>query len=85
MNQKEKKEKRAQIMYESFNVLSIHLSYSIELWFYESGKSTGLMIDLGGESTQISAFLNYSPIPHKFERLYYGGNKIIDYLFELFN
>lgn len=84
MNSKDEKEKMAQIMFESFNVPSLYLAYSIDLSFYSSCKESGLFVDLGGNSTQISAFLYHSPMPYKFNRLYYGGNAITDYLFELF-
>ena len=85
MNKKEEKEKMAQIMFESFNIPAIYIGYSVDLSFYSMGKLTGLSVDLGGESTQISAIFDGYPIPFQFERLYYGGNKITDYLFELFN
>ena len=85
MNSKDEKEKMAQIMFETFNVPSLYLAYSIDLSFYSSFKGSGLFIDLGANSTQISAFLDYVPIPYKFERLYYGGNAITDYLFDLFH
>lgn len=72
-------------MFESFYIPGIYLGYSVDLSFLSMGKYTGLSVDLGGESTQISAILDGCPIPYQFERLYYGGNKITDYLFELFN
>ena len=85
MSSKNEKEKIAEIMFENFNAPSLYLAYSIDLSFYSSGKESGLFIDLGGNSTQISAFLNDLPIPCKFERLYYGGNAITDYLCNIFH
>ncbi len=83
MNSRDEKEKMAQIMFEKFNISSLYLAYSIDLAFYSSNRESGLIVDLGANSTQISAFLYYSPIPYKFERLYYGGNAITDYLYHL--
>ena len=85
MNSKNEKEKMAQIMFENFDVSSLYLAYSVDLSFYSSNQESGLFVDLGASSIQMSAFLYYTPIPHKFERLYYGGNSITDYLFELFH
>jgi len=85
MNSKDEKEKMAQIMFETFDVPSLYLAYSIDLSVYGSLKGSGLFIDLGANSTQISALLDFAPIPYKFERLYYGGNAITDYLFDLFH
>ena len=85
MNTKWEKDKISQIMFESFYIPGIYLGYSVDLSLLSMGKYTGLSVDLGGESTQISAILDGCPIPYQFERLYYGGNKITDYLFELFN
>lgn len=85
MNSRDEKEKMVQIMFETFNIPSLYLAYSIDLAFYSSNRESGLIVDLGANSTQLSAFLYYSPIPYKFERLYYGGDKITDYLYNLLN
>ena len=85
MNSKDEKERMAQIMFETFDIPSLYLAYSIDLSAYGSLKRSGLFIDLGANSTQISAILDCAPIPYKFERLYFGGNAITDYLFDLFH
>lgn len=72
-------------MFESFNIPAIYLAYSVDLSLYAAGKFDGLSVDLGGGNTQILPIIEGHPIPYQFERLYYGGNKITDYLFELFN
>ena len=85
MNPKNKKEGLAQIMFETFNVSGLYLAYSTECSLLASGKSTGVSIELGGDTTQICPFVDSKPKPYTFEELYYGGNSITDYLFRLFN
>ena len=85
MNPKNKKEGLAQIMFETFNVPGLYLAYSTECSLLASGKSTGVSIELGGDTTQICPFVDSKPKPYTFEELYYGGNSITDYLFRLFN
>lgn len=85
MNPKNKKEGLAQIMFETFNVPGLYLAYSTECSLLASGKSTGVSIELGGDTTQICPFVDLKPKPYTFEELYYGGNSITDYLFRLFN
>ena len=85
MNPKDAKECLAQIMFETFNVPGFYLEYSTLCSLYASGKWTGVSIELGGDTTQICPFVDCKPKPYSFEKLYYGGNAITDYLFSLFN
>ena len=82
---KEEKEKKAQIMFETFNVKGLCLGYTPDLSLYAAGISTGISIDLGGDSTQISAIKDGCPVPFRFDKIYYGGNEVNDYLFRLLN
>ena len=82
---KEEKEKKAQIMFETFNVKGLCLGYTPDLSLYATGRSTGISIDLGGDSTQISAIKDGCPVPFRFDKIYYGGNEVNDYLFRLLN
>lgn len=83
MNTEIEQSRMAQIMFENFHVPSLHLAYSVDLLLYSSYKETGLFIDLGASSTQITAVLFGYHLPYKYDRLYYGGKAITDYLFEL--
>ena len=58
MNPKNKKEGLAQIMFETFNVPGLYLAYSTECSLLASGKSTGVSIELGGDTTQICPFVD---------------------------
>ena len=85
MNPKGEKEKSAQIIFETFFAPGLYFDYSTSLSLYGAGKFTGLILELGGETTQIAPILDGNPKPYKFEKLFYGGNEINDYLFNLFN
>lgn len=85
MNPKNEKEKWAEIMFETFNVPGLYLVYSTTSSLLSSGKWTGVSIELGGQTTQICPIDDGKPKTYIFEKLYYGGNAITDYLFSLFN
>ena len=85
MNPKDEKKHLAQIMFETFNVPGLYLEYSTLCSLLSSGKWTGVSIELGGDTTQICPFVDCKPKPYTFEKLYFGGNAITDYLFSLFN
>ncbi len=85
MNPKNEKEQLAQIMFETFNVPGLYLAYSAIYSLLASGKMTGVSIELGGDTTQICPIVDCNPKPYTFEKFYYGGNAITDYLFSLFN
>ena len=74
------REKMAQIMFETFNVQGLYISQQPTLTLYSTGKSTGIVIDLGEGVSQFCPFLESYQIPFTSERIDFGGKDLSDFM-----
>ena len=84
INTNPKKEKMAQILFETFNVPGLYFSKTAPLSLYSVGKFTGLSVESGDSITQ------FVPIFDGYELsssiiMYLGGRDINDYLIKILN
>lgn len=80
---KANREKTTQIMFETFNVPAFYVSLQMVLSLYASGRTTGIVLEMGdGVSHSVPVYQGYA-LPHAMLRLDLGGRDATDYLMKL--
>lgn len=87
-NPKEESEKMIQLMFETFNVPSFYTDYQSRLSLYSSGRSTGIVLEIGDGITQITSIIkdytkcsdNSKIIPNASTKINIGGTDITNYI-----
>jgi actin-related protein len=72
------KEKTAQLMFEKYNVDNLAMEDSAHMALYGTGKSTGIIVDLGHDSSYVAIVVEGEIMSYRI--LDYGGKNISDYL-----
>ncbi|MCG3225006.1 MAG: actin family protein [Candidatus Heimdallarchaeota archaeon] len=80
LNDNKNKEKMAEMMFETFNVPALYISMQAILSLYASGRTTGIVIDIGDGVTHIVPIYEGFAISHAIYRADIGGRDITDYL-----
>ncbi|MFX0095776.1 MAG: actin, cytoplasmic 2 [Candidatus Hodarchaeota archaeon] len=79
LNPARNREKMVETLFETFNVPAMFVSMSAGLSFYASGRTTGLVVDMGEDVTHIVPIHNSVPITQAISRFDIGGGDITDY------
>lgn len=80
LNPKANREKIAQVMFETFNVPALYVAIQAVLSLYSSGRSTGLVLDIGdGVAHTVPVYEGFS-ISHAVGRMDLAGRDITEYL-----
>ncbi|MFX0094949.1 MAG: actin, cytoplasmic 2, partial [Candidatus Hodarchaeota archaeon] len=74
------REKMAEIMFETFKVPALFVSNQAFLALYASGRTTGVVVDIGESLTQIVPIYEGFVISHAVQRLDIGGRDITEFL-----
>lgn len=83
LNNKINREKTAQIMFEIFNTPGMYIAQSAILSLYSTGKTTGIIIDIGHGSTHhVQIFEGYA-FPHSILKTPLGGKDLNEYLIKI--
>jgi len=80
LNPKWKREKAAQIMFETFHVPAFYLAIQPTLSLYASGRTTGMVLDSGEEDTHSCPIVEGYLFPHALCSLPLGGKDLAGYL-----
>jgi len=80
LNPKENRERIARIMFENFNVPCLYLGVQTILSLYASGRTTGLIMDIGEGMTNIAPIYEGFSIPFAVSRIPLAGKDLTAFL-----
>jgi len=83
MNPKANRETMLEIMFEKFNVPSVHVSIQAVLALYAAGRTTGCIMDSGDGVTHTVPVYEGFVVPHAIRRLDVAGRDLTDYLMKI--
>eukprot|EP00457_Paulinella_chromatophora_P000784 gb/GEZN01000784.1/.p1 GENE.gb/GEZN01000784.1/~~gb/GEZN01000784.1/.p1 ORF type:complete len:1229 (-),score=235.98 gb/GEZN01000784.1/:12-3356(-) len=83
LNPTSNREKLCQIMFETFNVPALLLVSSAQLVLVSSGKSSGVVLEIGEDMTTVAAIRAGRVIPESVMKLNIGGRLLVEYLTKL--
>lgn len=83
MNPKENREKMAQIMFETFNVLGLYIAFEPVLSLYSIGKLSGIVSDLGEHISYFAPIFYGCILPHAIIKLNFAGDNLTEYMKKL--
>jgi len=82
-NPKANKERMFRMLFETFNVPACFPATPQVLALYASGRTTGLVIDLGGTNVTATPVYEGYELPHAYQFGSFGGRDVTDYLMKI--
>ncbi|KAI9926517.1 actin [Aspergillus wentii] len=79
-NSKQNREKAAQMLFEIFNAPSIYIIPDAVLSLYQSGRTTGVVIDIGSTSTRVVPIVEGKCVSNAVSHVDIGGEHVTSYL-----
>ncbi|KAF5302067.1 hypothetical protein FQR65_LT08617 [Abscondita terminalis] len=83
INSKANREKTTQVMFETFDVPAMYLANQGVLSLYASGRTTGVVLDIGDGVTHTTSIYEGFAIPHAIPRFNLAGFELTHYLMDI--
>jgi len=83
LNPKANREQMVQLLFEEFDVPSVHVAVSGALSLYATGSRTGVVVEVGDGVSQTVPIFDDFVVPHAVQRLDLGGRDLTEYLARL--
>eukprot|EP00405_Crypthecodinium_cohnii_P007284 CAMPEP_0206420432 /NCGR_PEP_ID=MMETSP0324_2-20121206/838_1 /ASSEMBLY_ACC=CAM_ASM_000836 /TAXON_ID=2866 /ORGANISM="Crypthecodinium cohnii, Strain Seligo" /LENGTH=333 /DNA_ID=CAMNT_0053884313 /DNA_START=165 /DNA_END=1166 /DNA_ORIENTATION=+ len=83
LNPRANRERMAQIMFDTFYVPALYVSTQAVLSLYASGRTTGIVCDIGDGVTHIVPVYEGYCMPHAVDRMHLAGRELTQYLQKL--
>jgi len=80
LNPRKNREKAAEIFFETFNAPALFISMQAILSLYASGRTTGVVVDIGDGVTHVVPIYQGFGLPHAVMRTDVAGRDVTDYL-----
>ncbi|TNF29714.1 MAG: actin, cytoplasmic 2 [Deltaproteobacteria bacterium] len=80
LNSKANREKTTQTLFETFNVPAMYMAMDAVLSLYASGRTTGLVVDIGDSVAQAVPVYEGYALPHAVGRVELAGADLTDYM-----
>eukprot|EP00658_Telonema_sp_P-2_P075943 TRINITY_DN6580_c0_g1_i1.p1 TRINITY_DN6580_c0_g1~~TRINITY_DN6580_c0_g1_i1.p1 ORF type:complete len:385 (+),score=126.94 TRINITY_DN6580_c0_g1_i1:208-1362(+) len=80
LNPLSQREKTAEIMFDSFGFKNIYVTLQALCSLYQNGRSTGCVLQSGGQTTSVVPISDEYYMPHAIQRCNYGGQSVDAYL-----
>ncbi|KAH3764700.1 actin family [Pelomyxa schiedti] len=80
LNPKMNREKTCQLMFETFNTPAIYQTPQPPLSLYTTGRTTGMVLDIGDDTFYASPVYEAYTLPHAVQKCSLAGTHITDYL-----
>ncbi|KAJ5073817.1 actin [Anaeramoeba ignava] len=85
LNPKSNREKTTEIIFETFNIPDFYLSNSPSLALFASGRTTGIIIEMGYQLCNSVSIYEGSALNDSVLRMSIGGKNLTDYLMKILN
>jgi actin-related protein len=79
------RDKMAEILFNDMNIENLYITNTSTLALYANGKTTGLVVDIGYETTSCVPIYEGFVLNHAVSRVELGGNHLTEYLCDLIN
>jgi len=82
-NPKANAERTLQLMFETFNAPAVYMELAPVLELYASGRTTGVVVSIGDDSTHAIAIYEGYALPHTFKSSGRGGRHLTDFAMKI--
>ena len=80
LNRKQDREKVTEVMFDTFYIPAFYISSTAQLALYATGRTTGLVVETGHNSTHTVPVVHGHTIPHGIREVNVSGSQLTEYI-----